>query len=231
MKFKKNKKDEVVVIGIGKLGSEIIKNISKLNRYYIIAIDEKEENLEEISEFANATIVGNAAEEEFLNEVGIANAQYFIVAIGDNIQSSLLISSVLKDKFDGKVIVRSEDKIHRNILKKLGISTIINPNVDSANQIAFELSNKEIDSTLNEFEIRGINESISYSRIKVPKQFYGLEVKDLELPPNILIMMHESDETGKSKIVNAQTKLEENESIYLIGENKNLIKFLETVDK
>ncbi len=231
MKFKKYKKEEVVVIGMGKLGTEIVKNLSKLNRYYLIAIDEDQENLDEISEYANATIMGNAAEEEFLNEVGIANAQYFIVAIGDNIQSSLLISSVLKDKFDGKVIVRSEDKIHRNILKKLGISTIINPNVDSANQIAFELNNREIDTTLKEFEIRGINESISYSKIPVPKKFYGLEVKDLALPPNILIMMNEDEETGRSKIVNAETKLEEGEYIYLIGENKNLIKFLESIDK
>ena len=229
MKFKKNRNNEVVVIGIGKLGIEIIRSLYRMNKYYIIAIDSVEANVEEVREYADTLIIGNVTEEDFLDEIGIENAEFFIVAIGDDVKSSILVSSLLKDKFDGKVIVRSEERIHRKILKKLGISTIINPHFDSAAKIVMELSITGISMSMEDFEINAVDDNISWTKISLPKKYEGKIVKDLDLPKGILLMTYKRD--GVSKVPRGETKLEKGDDIHIIGENKNLMKWIQNIEE
>ncbi len=226
---KKNKKEEIVVFGIGKLGVAILKSLSKENKYYLIAIDENEESAREAKDIADSILIGDATDEDFLEESGITNASIFIIAIGDDLQSSILISSLLLDKFDGRVIVRSENRVHRTILRKLGVNTIINPNIDSAQKIVNQLNFSKLQTSLKNFEIINIDESVSFAKMQTPKQFLNVPVKDLEIPKEILISLFVRDNTFK--VVTGETILEEKDEIYIVGESKIINKVASTLNE
>ncbi len=226
---KKNKKEEIVVFGIGKLGVAILKSLSKENKYYLIAIDENEESAREAKDIADSILIGDATDEDFLEESGITNASIFIIAIGDDLQSSILISSLLLDKFDGRVIVRSENRVHRTILRKLGVNTIINPNIDSAQKIVNQLNFSKLQTSLKNFEIINIDESVSFAKMQTPKQFLNVPVKDLEFPKEILISLFVRDNTFK--VVTGETILEEKDEIYIVGESKIINKVASTLNE
>ena len=229
MKFGKRKKEEIAVFGIGKLGTEIIRNLALLNKYFIIAIDRNKNSLENVRGIADVLLIGDAAEEEFLDENGLADASYFIISIGDDLQSSILVSSIISDKYDGKLIVRSEDRIHRNILKKIGISTIINPNLDSAEKIAFELNVPELSTVLNieNIEFRKLDENILFGKIMIPNQLWNKKIKDANVPKDILIAFYTRNK--ESHIADGETILRENDEISIMGNSKSIFKYLENM--
>ncbi len=224
----RKRKEEIVVFGVGKLGSAIIKNLYNLDKYFIIAIDEDQESLDEIKEFCNAAIQGDFTEEEFLENIGIENAKIFIVANGDNIQSSILVASILQDKFDGDIIVRAESRIHKNILKKLGITKIINPNIDSAQKISLEIEFPKKSSNLQDLEIVNFDERASFGKFTIPKEFVDKKVKDINIPKSILIALIVRD--NFSKVVDGEAVLKENDIIYAVGDIKKLYKWFENLE-
>jgi trk system potassium uptake protein TrkA len=90
-------KKEIAIVGVGRFGSSVIEKIKDIPHLDIIAIDSNEEHLKKEDNLSKYYI-GNAAEDNFLNSLGLDSVDVFVVGIGDNIQASLLIASIIKSQ-------------------------------------------------------------------------------------------------------------------------------------
>ena len=100
----------ILMIGMGRFGSHLCMNLSKMNNEIMI-VDECEEKLEDLLPYVTSAKIGNCTNEKVLESLGISNFDLCIVCIGNNFQNSLEITSLLKDLGAKRVVSLSSDEI------------------------------------------------------------------------------------------------------------------------
>ena len=116
----------VAVIGLGKFGFYIAKSLSRLN-VKVIAVDNDEKKVQEISEFVDDAYVIDSTSKIALEEVGIYNLSTVVVSIGENIEASILTVMALKDLNNKNIIAKAITSTHGEILSKIGAFKVVYP--------------------------------------------------------------------------------------------------------
>lgn len=116
----------IAVIGLGKFGFYIAKSLSRLDTR-VIAVDNDEKKVQEISEFIDDAFVIDSTNKQALEEVGIYNLETVIVSIGENIEASILTVMALKDLNNKNIIAKAITSTHGEILSKIGAFKVIYP--------------------------------------------------------------------------------------------------------
>lgn len=136
-------KRQFAVIGLGRFGGSICKTLMSLG-HEVLAIDT---NKNRVSEFANVVTQAvqlDSTDEVALREIGIRNFDRVIVAIGDNIQASILTTLILKDFGIPYVTVKAQNDYHERVLAKIGATKIVHPERDMGVRIAHNLISKNV---------------------------------------------------------------------------------------
>ncbi len=222
-------KKEVVVIGVGRFGKEIISKLSSLSGYSIVAIDKDASKLEQLQNLKNV-IVGDASSEEFLLNIGIDNADYFIIGMGQDFQASLTIASTLNENYKGKIIVKSVSEKHETILNRLGIKNVITPEVAAAKRVFNLITNPLFVKNSEEFNITEIAEGISVARMPVRDKWIGKQIKEIDLPKDITIFLI-FRKGKKPEIGVGSTELKENDILAIAGNDEVLLKIIRSISK
>lgn len=132
------KKTQYAVIGLGRFGSSLAREL-KRQGYEVLGIDKYEEKVEQMTGVLTHTVMVNAYEEETLRSLGIRNFDCVIVAIGDDIQASILTCILLKDMGVKTVVAKALSDLHGKVLQKLGVDRIIFPERDMGIRVAHQL--------------------------------------------------------------------------------------------
>ncbi len=114
----------ILMIGMGRFGSHLCKNLSKLDNEIMI-VDSEEEKLEDLLPYVTSAKIGDCTNEKVLESLGVSNFDLCVVSIGNNFQSSLEITSLLKEMGAKRVISKANRDIHakfRDIAEKLAVS-------------------------------------------------------------------------------------------------------------
>jgi len=145
MRTNKHKKS-FLVIGVGRFGSSFARNMSRLG-CEVVAVDEDVEKINRISDQVAEAMTGNIHSEEFLKSLGVENFDAVMVAIGQDIESSILTSALVKELGAKYVLSKANDDLHERILKKVGVDWVITVEREMGRKVALSLfSNKIIDS-------------------------------------------------------------------------------------
>jgi TrkA-N domain. len=110
-------KKEVAVIGLGRFGGSICEELSK-SGVDVLAMDKNEELVEQYSNIVTQAVVGDSTDENVLRSLGFRNFDHVIVAIGTDIQSSILTTLILKEMGVKKVTAKAINDHHAKVLKK-----------------------------------------------------------------------------------------------------------------
>ncbi|MFN8369390.1 MAG: TrkA family potassium uptake protein [Bacteriovoracaceae bacterium] len=114
----------VAVIGLGTFGSKTASRLHEKGAE-VIAIDLDEELVEKIKDKSTHAISLDVTDERSLRSINISDVDVAVVAIGDNIQTSILAVAMLRKLGVGRVIARATSHIHEHVLKEIGASEII----------------------------------------------------------------------------------------------------------
>ena len=125
----------VLIIGLGKFGHHLCRNLAELGNEIMI-VDQKEETLEDLLPIVTSAKIGDCKNEEVLRSLGIANFDLCFVCIGTNFQSSLEITSLVKEMGARYVISKANRDIHAKFLLKNGADEVIYPDRDIAEKLA-----------------------------------------------------------------------------------------------
>ena len=216
-------KKEIVIIGIGRYSYELIELLKDIPKYSIVAIDSDQKKLENVNG-VKALLHGDSTDEEFMKSAGIENADFFIIGMGRDFKASLLTASIILENFKGRVIAKSISTQHEQILNKLGVASVVIPEVSAArgtfNKIISPIS---LISSENS-EISELSPGVCASQIKVPEELYSVSMRDANIPTGIVIPIIKRNK--KAIIVNGDTVFKEGDEIVIMGSTSLLEKLM-----
>ncbi|NLO21295.1 MAG: TrkA family potassium uptake protein [Syntrophomonadaceae bacterium] len=144
----KNKRKQFAVIGMGRFGGSLIKELISMG-YEALAIDNDEQKIQEYADIATQAVQADSSDENALRKLGLENFDVVIVSIGQNIQVNILTTIILKEMGVKKVIAKAQNALHAKVLEKIGTDTVINPERDMAIKLAHSFSH----NILNEIQL------------------------------------------------------------------------------
>ena len=167
-------KKQFVIIGLGRFGASIAKTLYALGND-VLAIDKKEDLVQEISDSVTHAIQMDATDESALRTLGIRNFEVAVVTIGDNIQSSIMATLLVKELGFKYIIAKGNSDIHAKVLYKIGADRVILPEKDMGVRVAHNLVSSNI---LDYIEL-----SPDYSIIEIdsPNEWCNKTMKELNL--------------------------------------------------
>lgn len=138
-------KKQFAVIGLGRFGGSICRTLAE-EGMEVMGIDINEDRVNEFSNIASHAVVGDTTDEKVLKSLGVRNFDHVIVAIGDDIQASILTTIILKELGVNHITVKAQNDYHEKVLLKIGADRVVHPERDMGKRIANKMiSNSVLD--------------------------------------------------------------------------------------
>jgi trk system potassium uptake protein len=167
-------KKEFAVIGLGRFGGSIVRTLAE-EGMEVLAIDTNEERVNEFALVASHAVIGDSTDENVLKSLGIRNFDHVIVAIGDNIQSSILTTLMLKELGVENITVKAQNDYHERVLLKIGADRVVHPERDMGRRIAHNIVSNNVLDYLE------LSDEHSIAEIAASGKMTGKSVIDLDI--------------------------------------------------
>ena len=167
-------KKEFVVIGLGRFGGSIVNELVDLN-VDVMAIDISPERVEDFAQIATTAVAADTTDESALRSLGIRNFEHVVVAIGENIQASILTTLILKEIGVKKITVKAQNDYHAKVLQKIGADQVVHPERDMGKRIANNLVSNNILDYLE------LSDEYSIVEIRANEKLAGSTLIDLNI--------------------------------------------------
>ncbi|MEH7883689.1 TrkA family potassium uptake protein [Bacillus sp. JJ1609] len=167
-------KQSYAVIGLGRFGMSIAKRLFDAGQE-VLGVDLNEERVEDAEGCVTHAVIADTTESETLKSIGIRNFDCVIVAIGNDMQASILTTLLLKELKIRKVIAKALNKIHGQVLEKVGADWIVYPERDMGERVAHHLLSPNV---MNFIEL---SQDYNLEEIKIPNSMSGRSLRDLDL--------------------------------------------------
>lgn len=171
-KVSRNK--DFLVIGAGRFGTAVAKTLTELGND-VMLIDIKNQKLQEAKDISIQSAVLDATDEHALRSLDISSFDTVILAIGKNINASILITVLLKELNANQIICKAVSDIQAKTLYKIGADRVVFPERDTGDRLAHCLSSK------NTFDSMDISEKFSLVEITTPRKWVGKNISTLNL--------------------------------------------------
>lgn len=212
-------KKQYAVIGLGRFGASIAAKLYEAGQE-VLGVDVDEDRLEDSRSFVTHSLIADTTEIEALKSIGIRNFENVIVAIGNDIQASILTVLLLKELGVQKVIAKALSKHHGKVLYKVGADWVVFPERDMGERVAHQLLSPNV---LNFIEL---SKTYSVEEIKIPSSMTARTLRDLDLRAkynlSVIAIRHHEDiniSPSPNEVIN------HGDVLVVIGENKDLERF------
>ena len=208
----------ILLIGLGRFGRTIVEKLNDLH-YQVMAIDRNEKRVNEVLPLVTDAQIGDAADEAFLRTLGVDNYDLCIVAIGDDFQSSLETTSLLKELGAKKVVSRASGEVQRKFLLRNGADEVVYPEGQLA---AWTVLRYAVDHVLDYI---ALDSEYAIYDISVPAEWNGKTVGALDIRRKYNLNLLAVREDGKpSTAVNGETVMQEGQTVLVLGKWKDVQK-------
>ena len=163
-----------VVIGLGRFGSAVATELSSLG-HEVLAVDEREDHVQRVAEKVTHAETGDARDPSVLRALGVRNYDCAVVAVGDDIGNSALITLNLKEIGVKRVICKAQSHVHRKVLEKIGADRVVFPEHEMGVKLAQGLSSSNV---LNFIEL---SEDFGIVETAVPKEWHYETIQNLDV--------------------------------------------------
>lgn len=169
-------KKQVVVIGLGRFGVSLATSLSNMG-HEVMALDMNDRKVQSVATQITHAIHADATDETVLNELGIRNFDVAVVAIGSDIQSSVLAIVLLKRMGIPYIIARANNRSHGEILAKIGADKVVFPEDDAGNRLAHEIRLRNV------LDYLPVSPRYGVTSIEAQAEFIGQTLEELGLGP------------------------------------------------
>ena len=208
----------ILLIGLGRFGRHIAIKLDELN-HQVMAVDNKESRVEAVLPYVRNAQIGDATNEDFIRSLGVRNFDVCIVAIGDNFQSSLETTSLLKELGAKMVVSRAARDVHAKFLLRNGADEVVYPEKQLASWTAIRYSADHI------FDYVELDEEHGIFEISIPDAWIGKTVGELDIRKkyNVNIMALRCNGVLDMNIA-SETLLGDDQTMLVLGNIKNIQK-------
>lgn len=208
----------ILLIGLGRFGRHIAMELNEIGAE-VMAVDHDEAKVDSILPYVTNAQIGDSTDQSFLQSLGINNYDLCIVAIGNDFQSSLETTNLLKELGASYVVARAGRDVQAKFLLRNGADDVVYPEKQMAKWTAIRYSSNNL---LDYIEL---DNSHSIFEVSTPPNWVGLTVGELDIRRKfkINIMAIKIDEE-LNVFVTPETQLTADMKLLVIGEYKALQK-------
>ena len=205
-----------IVVGLGRFGTEAAKRLCELG-CEVLAMDTSSELVQQISKDVTHAVVGDGQDIEVLKALGVRNMDCAVIAIGNDLAASVLVTMNMKELGVPHVICKAHDATYRKVLEKLGADRVIIPEQEQAQRLAKSLS------TPNVLDYIELSHDYGILEVPAPKSWVGKTIKELNVRAKLgvnIIAIKNGEVTNVSP--GADYTLAEGDVLAVIGESRAL---------
>ena len=210
----------VLLVGLGRFGRHIAIKLHELH-HQVMAIDQKEERVEAVLPYVTNAQIGDSKNHNFMASLGVRNFDVCVVAIGDNFQSSLETTSLLKEQGARFVVARANRDVHAKFLLRNGADDVVYPEKQMAIRTAVRYGN---DNVYDYVQLTGDH---SIYETSTPASWDGKTIVELQVRQryhiNILAVKRGD---VLEPLPSADHVFRAGESLLILGSNSDIEKFL-----
>ena len=208
----------ILLIGLGRFGKHIAIHLNQLG-HEVMAIDKSEERVADVLPFVTSAQIGDSTNAAFLESLGIRNFDVCIVAIGNDFQSSLETTSLLKELGGKLVVARASRDVQEKFLLRNGADEVVYQEKQLAKWTAIRYS---ADHILDYIELDGDH---AIFEVQIPRDWIGQTVGQIDIRKKYHINILAVKREQKLELtVTSNTALEEETSLLVLGEYKDVQK-------
>ncbi len=208
----------ILLIGLGRFGRHIAIKLDEMN-HQVMAVDNKESRVEAVLPYVRNAQIGDATNEDFIRSLGVRNFDVCIVAIGDNFQSSLETTSLLKEQGAKLVVSRAARDVHAKFLLRNGADEVVYPEKQLATWTAIRYSADHI------FDYVELDEEHGIFEISIPDAWIGKTVGRLDIRKKYNVNIMALRRNGALDMnISSDTLLEDDQTMLVLGNIKNIQK-------
>lgn len=213
----------VMIVGLGRFGSSVAHTLYQLG-YDVLGIDRDEKVVQANLGQITYSVQGDATNEATLRELGASNFDAAIVAVGSDMQASLMVSVLLITLGVPLIVARAKDPLHGNTLQRIGVHKVIYPEQEMGEFLAHSLFNPDV------LEYMDLTPEYGISKIRVPDSFadlslkeaglggardkYGVAVIAIKRGKEVILTPHEDDSLRKGDILVVAGRDDQMEKLY-----------------
>lgn len=209
-----------LVIGAGRFGTSVAKTLYSLGQD-VMVVDSNEQLIQQISDEVTGAVQADATSEDVLKSLGIKDFDAVIVAIGVDIQASIMTAILLVEMGAREIIAKAQTELHGKALSKIGVHRVLYPERDTG----YKLGRSLVAPTI--IDMIELSDDYSVVEVNAPDDMVGKSLKELNLRARYgvsIIALRRADEKETNISPIAEDIIKENDIVVAIGENKALQK-------
>ncbi len=208
----------ILLIGLGHFGKALAMELNAKGQE-IMAVDRQEKRVNDILPYVTDALIGDTTSEAFLKSLGINNYDVCVVTIGNDFQSSLETTSLLKELGAKVVVSYADSEVQKKFLLRNGADEVINPAVHIARWASVRFASDHV------LDFITIDKNHAILEVTVPQAWKGKTVGQLDVRRKhgiTLIAVKEGDQTNLA--VTPDTLIKGDETLLVLGDQKSVRK-------
>ena len=209
----------ILIIGLGRFGRHMAKKFSEQNND-VMAIDINEERINNVLSVVTNALIGDATNEQFMETIGVRDFDLCVVAIGDNFQSSLETTALLKDLGAKFVLARASRDVHAKFLLRNGADDVIYTEKETAERLAVKYGSDNI------FNYIELNDEYSIYEIAVPSSWLNKSILKVNVRSKYGISILATKQGNNIyPLPKPEHVFTDSESLMILGKNEDVSRF------
>ena len=210
----------ILIIGLGRFGRHMAKKFSEQNND-VMAIDINEERINNVLSVVTNALIGDATNEQFMETIGVRDFDLCVVAIGDNFQSSLETTALLKDLGAKFVLARASRDVHAKFLLRNGADDVIYTEKETAERLAVKYGSDNI------FNYIEFNDEYSIYEIAVPSSWLNKSILKVNVRSKYGISILATKQGNNIyPLPKPEHVFTDSESLMILGKNEDVSRFI-----
>lgn len=206
----------ILLIGLGRFGRYIARKLHDM-QHDVLAVDHDEDRVNRILPLVTNALIADSTNADFLQSLGVPSFDVCIVAIGDDFQSSLETTSLLKEFGARHVIARASRDIHEKFLLRNGADEAVYPERQLALWTAIRCGSDHI---LDYFPL---SDEYAIYEVSVPKAWAGKSIGELDVRRRHHLNILGIKADGRIDLnISAQTVLTANAAVLVAGRQEDV---------
>ena len=206
----------ILIIGLGRFGRHMAQKFLQ-NGHEVMAIDCDEERADAAVGTIQQILIGDATDERFMESLGIRNFDLAVIAIGENFQTVLEITVLLKDLECKYIVARATKDVHKKLLLRNGADYVSYAEREVAERLRIKFGADTI------FDYVELTPEIGIYEIAVPKKWLGKSMVDLSIRTKYHVsVMATKKQNQIYPLPHPSHVFEEEESVMVMGSAKDI---------
>jgi trk system potassium uptake protein TrkA len=204
------------VIGLGLFGQALARQLCMLGAE-VLAMDVRPALVQQVANDVTHAVVGDAQDKEVLRALGVRDMDCAVIAIGDDLAASVLITMNLQELGVPYIVCKAHDETHQRVLEKLGVNRVVIPEQENAQRLGRSLHSHNVLDYIELSEEYGILE------VPAPKTWIGKTLKELNVRAELGVNIIAVESNKKTNVSpSADYRIQAGDVMVVLGDNYSL---------